>query len=507
MPNEWGYLAVSDDGKTVQDPEGRVFATIADNRIMWVDSRGGKVQMPLEHIRSVRKAEEPDGAIVTLADGTEQTCYGCFERVQINEPPPERTGGKITDLEHILDYVCGPRLDSSIWTDYHDGAQLIDMAIIGEDRRECAIDDAYIPIRRFVEAQSMIIWGRPLNVTERDMVAFLKFKAAANTRNRFIEQIRAGSKQDIEHPRSTGAYDVFQSAGLTAPAPGITSEEEERYVRWVNRAVLLATIERQFHPAIVDICPVLIGPQGTGKTAMCRFLGGKWYKASTQDVRNTRQFMESVSGAVIAEFREGIQTLNPETLKDFLDSDKVQYRKAYGKKEEEYAVPFATVITTNDPQPLLDLTGARRMLPLYMEPQARIEKPWELTEEDMAAMWGRALRDYERGERWRDGWDEVKDTAAKMQEYASRAPPFYDQVIEVLEEWPKIGDKIPRPVLIERLEDRIGQGNTKLALEGIRKNPARFGIELRNKPQKFDESWRPSGTGKSCRFYQRIEER
>lgn len=494
-----GYLY--EEGGQLRDSEGRSYAAIDENTVTWYDSHNkvSKLTYPHDLIESIEKATEPGAAVVTLTDGTECTFYGSSETVEIQTAPPERTGGKLTDLEHILDFVCRDRLDEFLWTDYHDGTRRIDLAIIGEPSEEIPIKDASVPVRRFVEAQTRILWGKPLNVSECDMTAYLEHRARLKVRNRFIEPIQAEArKPDMGSPRRTGAYDLFQSVGLTAPAPDISPKEEEEYVRWVNRAVLMSAIKRQFEPSVVDICPVIIGPQGSGKTTLCRFLGGRWYRASTQDVKNTRQFMESVNGAVIAEFREGIQTLNPETLKDFLDSDKVQYRKPYDKTEKEYPVPFVTVITTNDPQPLLDLTGARRFLPLYMDPSRRIEVSWQLTEADRLAVWSRALRDYEKGEDWRDGWDEVRGTAAKMQEYASRDPPYFDQLKEILEEWPNVGDKIPKRLIAERLTARIGEGRKEAAMEGLRKNPLRFGLEKVKNPQYFD--------GKSERFYRRIQE-
>ena len=490
MASEWGYLFASDGA--VVDSQGRKYATVSDGRVFWMNSLdGGKVSVPEDCIASARGGSKPGTAVVTFSDGEEHTYEGT-EELRILEGPPERTGGKITDLGHILDYVCKDRLKTDLWTDYHTGTRHIDMSMIGEASKELDVRDASIPMRRFVEGQSALVWGRPLNVTDTDMISFLGHRAQETVRNRFLEAIR--SKAEKDSPRGVNAYRLYGSSGLTAPAPEISEDEEAAYVDWVNRAVLLAAIERQYDAAQVDICPVIIGPQGTGKTSLCRFLGAQWYRASTQNVRDTKQFMESVNGAVIAEFREGLQTLNPETLKDFLDSEKVQFRKPYERAEHEYPITFVTIITTNDPQPLLDLTGARRFLPLYMDPARQMERPWALTPEDWGAVWGRALSDYEKGERWRDGWPEVKGTAEKMQQYASRDPPYLEHVLELIEEYK--GDKIPRSWILNGLEARLGR-SSNVALEALRKNPARFGLEKAKNPQYFD--------GKSERFYRRIK--
>ena len=489
MENEWGYLFASDGAVT--DPEGRKYATVSEGRIIWLNSLdGGRISVPAECVVSAKPGAKPGTAAVAFSDGEEHTYEGA-EDIRIFEAPPEKSGGKITDLGRILGYVLKDRMKTGLWTDYHTGARHIDMSMIGEESGELDVRDASIPMRRFVEAQSALVWGRPLNVTDKDMTGFLEDKAKKTVRNRFLEAIR--SREEKDSPRWVSAYRLFGASGLTAPAPDISEDEEAAYVDWGNRAVLLAAIERQHDAAQVDKCPVFIGPQGTGKTSLCRFLGGRWYRASTQNVRDTKQFMESTNGAVIAEFREGLQTLNPETLKDFLDSEKVQFRKPYEKAEHEYPITFVTAITTNDPQPLLDLTGARRFLPLYMDPARQLEQPWALSSEDWGAVWGRALWDYEHGERWRDGWQDVRGTAEKMQAYASRDPPYFEQTMELIAEYK--GDKIPRSWILNGLEARLGRSSAA-ALEALRKNPARFGLEKGKNPQYIG--------GKSERFYRRI---
>ena len=80
-----------------------------------------------------------------------------------------------------------------------------------------------------------------------------------------------------------------------------------------------------------------------------------------------------------------------------------------------------------------------------------------------------------------------------MQNYASRDPPYFEEMMEVINEIP--GDRIPARVIRERLEFKIGKAYVQ-ALEALRKNPARFGLEKMRNPQYID--------GRSERFYRRI---
>lgn len=241
-------------------------------------------------------------------------------------------------------------------------------------------------------------------------------------------------------------------------------------------ALALAVIERQFKPTVVDFSLCLIGPQGTGKTTFCRALGGEWYRSTSQDVHNIKQFMESANGGTVVEFREGLQILNPETLKDFLDSESLQYRKPYDRMERTYPIRFVTIITTNDDQPLIDYTGARRILPIYIRGDEISINPLEISSEEIRRMWAKALEAYENGQRWRDYWNKIKDGSAKiMQRYATTAPPYYERIKKILEETPD--DFITNEWLSDSLVREMGEREAENARRHIKKSPQAYGLE------------------------------
>lgn len=209
------------------------------------------------------------------------------------------------------------------------------------------------------------MWGKAWSPPWKYLEAYMVNISRDNLRNFFLEYIQANTPERMGSMESV-AYEFFIHLGMTAP--GLTEEEAERYLIWVCRAYLLATIERQFHPTVVDISLCIYGNERTGKSSTFRFLGGDWYRLTNESIKNQQKFMESVTGGAVVEFNDDDQhRTHPEAFKGFIDRDVMQYRKAYDKREDRYPVPFVSTMTTNDHHPIINLTGARRTLPLCFD--------------------------------------------------------------------------------------------------------------------------------------------
>ena len=127
--------------------------------------------------------------------------------------------------------------------------------------------------------------------------------------------------------------------------------------------------DRQHGNAIV---PLLIGPQGSGKTTFCKRL----LPGSLQIYFNDRLSMKNDNDIFIAmssyalinidEFDAMSKSQQP-ILKYLLSKHDVKFRPPYGKTIEERRRFASFIATTNNLRPLTDPTGSRRFVCVYAE--------------------------------------------------------------------------------------------------------------------------------------------
>lgn len=474
-----------DSGKThIVNTEGYHFGVYSekDEKIIFFEPSGQSKQIifKIKDIKEVLKCEKD--TLELTAIGGQGVFKACFRGFTDEDPRsktytiiPDRHGGTFQDIELILN--LNPDLKKSFWTDDLTGNRYVDLKAF--NGKGCTlIPDANVDFRKFLEIESKRIWKEALNVKKTDAEDQMNRLAADNKRNLFLEWIQKPSEITEPIPDMITADNFLRTIGATAAE---LEDHEDEYLSEIMKALLLAVIERQHHPSVVDLALCLIGPQGTGKTTFCRILGREWYRSTSEDVHNVKQFMESANGGVIVEFREGLQVLNPETLKDFLDSDVLQYRKPYDKMERSYPVRFVTIITTNDDQPLVDQTGARRIAPIYMQGDVDGSiRPLEIDPETIQRIWHKAYEDYCEGDRWRNHWDAIKDYASILQESATVSPPYYERVMAALENYPE-GSHISNRELEEVLSKDMNDSTINVVKKYIKKSPSAYGLKRATK--------------------------
>ena len=208
--------------------------------------------------------------------------------------------------------------------------------------------------------------------------------------------------------------------------------------------------DRQHGNAIV---PLLIGPQGSGKTTFCRRLLPEYLQVYFNDrlsMKNDNDIFLAMSGYAlinIDEFDAMSKNQQP-ILKYLISKHDIKFRPPYGKVMEERQRFASFIATTNNRRPLVDPTGSRRFICVYAD---EIDNTGLINYDQLYAQ---LYTELQQGHRY---WFEEEENARIMQQNE----PFqqvnsYEQMIALTylapEETSEDADFVSLQLIMKRLE-------------------------------------------------------
>ena len=223
------------------------------------------------------------------------------------------------------------------------------------------------------------------------------------------------------------------------------------YVREVSRLIFSGGIHRLFEPGCkFDYVPVLVGPQGSGKSTIVRWLAmeDRWFTELT--VMEGRESIEQLTGAWVCEIAELLaltRVKEQEAVKSFLSRQCDRYRKPYDRETTELKRQCIFIGTTNRRQFLKDRTGNRRFCPVEVCSDARALYAQEAEiRADIRQCWLEALAFYRAGR-----LSPVADPAALADFRAAQEEAMEeDWRVGAIERWVQLQEK-DRPFCIREI--------------------------------------------------------
>lgn len=211
--------------------------------------------------------------------------------------------------------------------------------------------------------------------------------------------------------------------------------EDTPYNRAVARKSMVAGVKRIYSPGCkYDQMPVLIGPQGIGKSTLLAKLGKRWYSDSIQTFEG-KEASEQLQGVWIIEVGEmaGYNKSDTNSVKLFLSKTDDIYRRAYGRRTENHPRRCVFFGTSNFGDFLKDPTGNRRFWPVDVGRISASKSVIKDLEGEVDQLWAEAKNYYVLGEPIIMEDRKLADEALAAQTEHREANPREGLIIDYLE--------------------------------------------------------------------------
>lgn len=310
-----------------------------------------------------------------------------------------------------------------------------------------------------------------------DVDAAVRLIASENPRDTFLDHLRRIHWDGI-HRVSDFLYMNGCTGGIKDP------NNNAEYLRIVSEGIFLTVLQRHLDEDMKEIqfIPILIGPQGVGKSTMCKRLGmSRWFRSTTKSFDDDKAFYESVQGATVVELKESTQLEKGmlSTIKAFADASSLQYRKSYGEDSTEGIRIYFTMIATTNNETILRDDANRRFFPVHMYREDAYKEIEDWTDEEIEQLWAEALQLYKSGKRWdsriyvdkKGGLKsfilEAQGSAVQMEGWEIRLKQLIDEY------YPHKGDRVKSTMIRQYLE----RGDPAETDEDVRVD--KYGREIR----------------------------
>lgn len=142
---------------------------------------------------------------------------------------------------------------------------------------------------------------------------------------------------------------------------------DDTYHRQAAKLWLVAAVARIYEPGHkFDFCPVLVGPQGCGKSTFASTLAMGFFGELNASFHDTQKLAEEMLDRWIMEMPELVSMTRSEVepAKQFISATTMTVRMAYDRHPTEYPRQCVFIGTTNNIDFLKDDTGNRRFWPI-----------------------------------------------------------------------------------------------------------------------------------------------